>query len=174
MPKLNGTHLPERLAERLADLKAGKEVAARDIKALLSDRQIAAMDAAWEEQQVLRKGKRARTKKEEEELGWKSKRQIHIEAYESAAKEADDGVLDETERQQKKAEIRQMRLYMDTLNAALNAGKEKEVAENLANNALTQAGLQRMDALQRQIERIENRRTLERHIWLTQDGKTSD
>jgi hypothetical protein len=33
MPKLNGTHLPERLTSRLADLKSGKEVAARDIKA---------------------------------------------------------------------------------------------------------------------------------------------
>ncbi len=47
MPKLDGTHLPERLAERLADLKADKEVAARDVKALLSDDQIAAMEAAW-------------------------------------------------------------------------------------------------------------------------------
>lgn len=69
MPKLDGTHLPSRLAERLADLKAGKEVAARDIKALLNDEQIAAMDAAWAEQQALRKGKRARTKEEEKELG---------------------------------------------------------------------------------------------------------
>jgi hypothetical protein len=34
MPKLDGTHLPQRLAERLAELKAGKEVAARDVKAL--------------------------------------------------------------------------------------------------------------------------------------------
>jgi hypothetical protein len=52
MPKLNGTHLPSRLAERLADLQAGKEVAARDLKALLNDEQIAAMDAAWAEQQA--------------------------------------------------------------------------------------------------------------------------
>jgi hypothetical protein len=34
MPKLNGTHLPERLASRLADLKSGKEVAARDTKSV--------------------------------------------------------------------------------------------------------------------------------------------
>ena len=52
MPKLNGTHWPERLAERLADLKADKEVAARDIKALLTDEQIAEMEAAWAEQQA--------------------------------------------------------------------------------------------------------------------------
>jgi hypothetical protein len=65
MPRLDGTHLPGRLRERLADLKSGKEVAARDIKALLSDEQIAATDIAWEVQQDLRKKKRARTKEEE-------------------------------------------------------------------------------------------------------------
>jgi hypothetical protein len=145
MPKLDGTHLPQRLAERLADLKADKEVAARDIKALLSDEQIAAMDAAWEEQQALRKVKRARTKEEEQELGWKTKREIYIEAYEKAFDEASDGVLKELERLQLEATKRQMRIYFETLNEALKEGKEKRVAENLANNALTRAGLRRMD-----------------------------
>lgn len=145
MPKLDGTHLPERLAERLADLKADKEVAARDIKALLSDEQIAAMDKAWEEQQALRKVKRARTKDEERELGWKTKREIYIEAYEKAFNEASDGVLKELERLQLEATKRQMRIYFETLNEALKEGKEKRVAENLANNALTRAGLRRMD-----------------------------
>jgi hypothetical protein len=65
MPKLDGTHLPQRLAERLADLKSDKEVAARDVKALLNEEQIEAMDAAWQHQQALRKVKRARTKEEE-------------------------------------------------------------------------------------------------------------
>jgi hypothetical protein len=145
MPKLNGTHLPERLAERLADLKADKEVAARDVKALLSNEQIAAMDAAWEEQQALRKIKRARKKEEERELGWKTKREIYIEAYEKAFNEASDGVLEELERLQLEATKRQMRIYFTTLNEALKEGKEKRVAENLANNALTRAGLRRMD-----------------------------
>ncbi len=58
MPKLDGLQLPQRLAERLADLRAGKEVAARDLKALLTDEQIVEMEAAWEEQQLLRKKKR--------------------------------------------------------------------------------------------------------------------
>jgi hypothetical protein len=145
MPKLDGTHLPERLAERLADLKADKEVAARDVKALLNDEQIAAIDTAWEEQQVLRKVKRARTKEEERELGWKTKREIYIEAYEKAFNEASDGVLEELERLQLEATKRQMRIYFETLSEALKEGKEKRVAENLANNALTRAGLRRMD-----------------------------
>jgi len=145
MPKLDGTHLPQRLAERLADLKAGKEVAARDLKALLNDEQIAEMDAAWAEQQVLRKQKRARTKEEEADLGWKTKREIYIEAYEKALSEASDGVLEELERLQLEATKRQMRIYFATLDEALKEGKEKRVAENLANNALTRAGLRRMD-----------------------------
>ena len=145
MPKLDGTHLPERLAERLADLKTDKEVAARDVKALLNDEQIAEMDAAWKEQQALRKVKRARTKEEERELGWKTKRENYIEAYEKALSEASDGVLEELERLQLEATKRQMRIYFGTLDEALKEGKEKRVAENLANNALTRAGLRRMD-----------------------------
>ena len=145
MPKLDGTHLPQRLAERLADLKGDKEVAARDIKALLSEEQIAAMDKAWTEQQELRKVKRARTKEEEQELGWKTKREIYIEAYENAFNEASDGVLEEFERLQLEATKRQMRIYFEKLNEALKEGKEKRVAQNLANNALIQAGLRRMD-----------------------------
>ena len=148
MPKLDGTHLPQRLRERLADLRAGKEVAARDIKALLNDEQIEAMDAAWREQQELRKGKRARTKEEERALGWKSKREIHIEVYEQAVTAADDGLLQELDRLQMEATKRQMRIYMDTMAEASTAGKDKTTAENLANNALTRAGLRRMDAQQ--------------------------
>ena len=145
MPKLDGTHLPQRLKERLSDLKAGKEVAVRDVKALLSDEQNSAMDMAWAEQQALRKVKRARTKDEERELGWKTKREIYIDAYEKAFKEAKDGVLKEFERLQREAVKRQMRIYFETLNKALKEGKEKHVAENLANNALTRAKLNRLD-----------------------------
>jgi hypothetical protein len=46
MPKLDGTHIFERLSERLEDLRQGKEVAARDLRALLTEEQEAAMDAA--------------------------------------------------------------------------------------------------------------------------------
>lgn len=84
MPKLDGTHLPDRIEQRLADLKAEKEASSRDVRALLNDQQKADMDAAWSDQQELRKKKRARTKEEEKELGWKTKREIYVEAYEKA------------------------------------------------------------------------------------------
>ena len=146
MPKLDGTHLPGRLAEKLADLKSGKEVAARDIKALLNDAQIAAMDAAWAEQQELRKGKRARTKEEEKELGWKTKREIHIEAYERAVAEANEDELGAYEKRIKQAEARSARIYLDAYFAARDEGKEPYQADLAARNDLKRAHLEKVDA----------------------------
>ena len=167
MPKLDGTHLPQRLTERLADLRAGKEVAVRDLRALLNDEQIAEMEAAWEEQQLLRKQKRARTKEEEAALGWKTKRDIHIEAYERAVAAANDGLFEEFERLQLEATKRQMRIYFETMDEAIKDGKQKRVAENLANNALTQAGLRRMDGQKIGTEGLMRR---DKEIWAMEDA----
>lgn len=160
MPKLDGTHLPDRLATRLADLKKDKEVAARDVKALLSDAQVAAMDAAWEEQQALRKVKRARTKEEEKELGWKTKREIYIEAYEKALLEANEDVGDAFEERLENAELRAARIYLDTYFAARDEGKESYQAHLAANNELKRAHLARVDdaqddAMTRRLNQIE-------------------
>lgn len=160
MPKLNGTHLPQRLAERLADLRAGKEVAARDLKVLLNDEQIAAMNAAWGEQQTLRKQKRARTKEEEIELGWKTKREIQIEAYERAIAEADAAILATLEGLKRKAEVRQAKIYLDSYFKATKEGKAPDVARNLANNDLTRAGLKRIDG---QVVGYQSKR--DREVW---------
>lgn len=145
MPKLDGTHLPERLAERLADLRAGVEVAVRDVKALLSDEQIDAMDVAWTEQQMLRKVKRARTKEEEQELGWKTKREIYIEAYERALDESNAKLLEAYEERIEKAEIRAAKIYLDTYFAARDEGKEDYQAHMAANNELKRAHLARVE-----------------------------
>jgi hypothetical protein len=160
MPKLDGTHLPDRLATRLADLKTDKEVAARDVKALLSDAQVAAMDAAWEEQQALRKVKRARTKEEEKELGWKTKREIYIEAYEKALIEANADVGDAYGERLEKAEVRAARIYLDTYFAARDEDKESYQAHLAANNELKRAHLakvetERMNARDKEIREME-------------------
>ena len=145
MPKLDGTHIIERLQGRLEELRSDREVAARDLRALLTEQQVIAMDAAWAEQQQLRKKKRARTKEEEIALGWKSKREIQIAAYERAVDEADSGMIDTIEQLQRKDTVRQARIYMDSYSKAMKEGKTNEVAENLANNDLTRAGLRRVD-----------------------------
>ena len=145
MPKLDGTHIAERLKERIAKLKIGEEVAARDLRALLTDEQTAALDAAKKAQQELKKAKRARTKEEEKALGWKSIREIHIEALEAALKEAEEDEVGAWEKRMRDAEIRQARIYFDTLESEIKAGKELQTAKNKANNDLTRAGLRRMD-----------------------------
>lgn len=145
MPKLDGTHIAERLKGRLEELQQGKEVAARDLRALLTTEQAAAMDAAWAEQQELRKQKRARTKEEEAALGWKSKRDIHIAALESALREAQDAELAAWEKRLHDAEVRQGRVFFDELSKQRDAGVHMQTAKPRANNALTRAGLRRLD-----------------------------
>lgn len=145
MPKIDGTQIAERLKGRLEELQQGKEVAARDLRALLTTEQAAAMDAAWAEQQELRKKKRARTKEEEAALGWKTKRDIHIAALESALREAQDAELAAWEKRLHDAEVRQGRVFFDELGKQLDAGVDMQTAKTRANNALTRAGLRRLD-----------------------------
>ncbi len=160
MPKLDGTQIAHRLRERIKELRQGKEVAARDLRALLTEEQQAAMDAAWSEQQVLRKKKRARSKEEEIALGWKSKREIQIEAYERAITEADDAILETLEKLQHKASVRQARIYLDSYFKATQEGKTADVARNLANNDLTRAGLNRVDG-----RVVRNHSKRDREVW---------
>ena len=145
MPKLNKLQIADRLREKLDDLRRSKEVAARDLRALLTDEQIAAMDAAWAAQQALRKPKRARTKEEEQALGWRSKREIQIEVLEQVVNQADEEVLEALMELQYKAEVRQARIYLDGYSKARAAGKSELEAQSIANNDLTRAGLRRVD-----------------------------
>lgn len=164
MPKLDGTHIADRLRKRLQQLQNGEEVAARDLRALLTDEQLAAIDAAWAEQQRLRKQSRATTPEAQTALGWKSKRDIHIAVLAAALKQAEDKQVDAWAKRQTDAEIRQMRIYMETLGAGLTAGDEMQTAKNKANNALTRAGLNRMDG---QYIQRPNRR--DREMWAIED-----
>ena len=160
MPKLDGTQIEGRLRERLEKLRSGEEVAKREIEALLTDEQVAAMNAAWEAQQALRKQKRARTKEEEIALGWNTKREIQIEAYERAITEADDGMLETLEELQHKASVRQAKIYLDSYFKATKEGKTPDVARKLANNDLTRAGLKRVDG---QVVGYQSKR--DREVW---------
>jgi dTDP-D-glucose 4,6-dehydratase len=71
MPKLDDTHTVSRIKKRLDELEQDIEVSAKDFRAVLTQEQHDAYEGAWEEQQALRKKRRARTKEEERELGWK-------------------------------------------------------------------------------------------------------
>jgi hypothetical protein len=103
------------------------------------------MDAAWAEQQELRKKKRARSKEEEAAFGWKSKRDIHIEALKSALSEAQDAEVAAWEKRLHDAEVRQGRVFFDELSKQVKDGVDMQTAKTRANNALTRSGLKRMD-----------------------------
>ncbi len=148
MPKLDGTHILQRLTERLSQLEAGEEIAAKKIRSLLTPVQQQELEDLWEEQQTLRKAKRARTEAEEKALGWKTKREVRIEVFERALATAWEGIDIEFERLQERATIRQAKIYFDEYNKATAEGKEIPVAKNRANNELTRAGLRRMDGQQ--------------------------
>jgi CheY-like chemotaxis protein len=143
MPKLDNTHIADRLRERLADLKSDKEVAAREIKKLLNKEQLKAVEEEKAKQKILKKQKIARTKEQQKEFGYKSIREIYIEAYEKAIDELDE--VGAWNKKLQDAEVRQMRIYMDSINQSLKDGKTHEQAKNIANNDLTRAGLARMD-----------------------------
>ena len=137
MPKLNITHLPARLKERLDKLERGEEVAIKDIKALLEDEQIERMELAWEEQVKLRKThKRPKTKEEADAIGWKTKLEVRIDAYRQALEETQDGLVSGIRKLQRQREAKAAKIYLD---AYFNAedGTNKESAGNIA---LTRAG----------------------------------
>jgi hypothetical protein len=145
MPKVKNAYLAERIRKRIAELEAGDEVPAKDIRAVLTNEQQAAIDAAWAEQQQLRKGKRARTEQEQQALGWRNKRDIRLLVLRQALKEANAGVLSALQEELKQSEIRQSKIYLRSYFKAIREGKPRNQAENWANNELTRAGLNRLD-----------------------------
>ena len=145
MPKLDDTHTLSRIIKRLEELEQDVEVSAKDFRAVLTQAQHDAYEQAWADQQALRKKKRARTKAEERELGWKSKREVRIETLKAARDDAWDNIEAVWKKKLFDAEVRQGRIYFDSLKKALAEGKDQRSAELFANNELTRAGLRRLD-----------------------------
>ena len=87
------------------------------------------MYAAWAQQQVLRKHKRARTREEEIEFGWKTKREIHIDALSNALHEAELNELAAWQKKAYDAEVRQGRVYFDELKEQTDAGVDTRTAK---------------------------------------------
>ncbi len=120
------------------------------------------MDAAWAEQQALRKIKRARTKEEEQAFGWKTKRDIYIEAYECAVSAASDGLLEAYNERLDKAEVRAAKIYLDAYFAAKDEDKEAYQADLAAKNELKRAHLEKVDAARMN--------TRDQEVWAMEDA----
>ena len=125
------------MGKRIAELEAGEEIAAKDVRALLTDEQMARLDAECKNQEQLRKGQRARTEEQKRALGWKTKREVRLEAFRQALAEANGSMLTTLNELQQKSMVRQTRVYLDTYGAAINEGREKQQAKTMANNALS-------------------------------------
>lgn len=145
MPKLNNLQLAERLRKRIAELEAGEEIAAKDVRALLTDQQHQQLDAAWKNQQALRKQKRATTEEQQKALGWKTKRELRIDAFKQALDELKGNELQTLKDLQYKNKVRQSKIYLDTYFAERDSGATKYAADARANNALIRARLARLD-----------------------------
>lgn len=182
MPKLDALQTADRLRKQLAKLVGGEEVAIRDLRALLTTQQAAAMDAAWQQQQALRKQKRARTEEEQRALGWKTKREIQIEAVTLALCEYDENVLEELEKQLKSKEVRRADIFLREFFSTRKEGKEFWSAWSWANNELVRAGLTRIDGqvTQHLSERDKQVREMEKQIQarirseMTQEEREQD
>ena len=145
MPKLNTEQLMERIQKRIHQLELGEEIAAKDIKALLSAEQQQQLVDALAAQVELKKIQRARTDAEKQALGWKSIREVRLDVLRSALNAANDGLLEDYERRLKEKEVRQANIYLSEYFAARADGKEQYAAQGAANNALTRAALPRVD-----------------------------
>ena len=162
MPKLNITHLPQRLKVRLEKLERGEEVDKKDIKALLDDEQIERMEQAWSKQQALRKiHKPPKTSEEANKIGWKTIREVRIEIYKQAIAEAEGGLLDGIRKLQADSETKAARIFMDAWSKALDEGKSSWSAQSSGNIALTRAGL-------RQGEVVASKH--DKEVWAMEDA----
>ena len=158
MPKLNITHLPERLKERLEKLERGEEVAVKDIKSLLSDEQIKRMNNAWAEQEALRKThKRPKTIEEAEAVGWKTKLEVRIDAYRQALEETQNNLADGIRKLQRQREAKAAKIYLDAYFKAED-GTSKESAGNIA---LTRAGFNKFGA---------NTKKRDKEVWAMENA----
>lgn len=137
----------DRLKKRIVELEAGEEVSVKDIKSLLTDEQVKAIDDAWAAQQQLRNQSRARTEEEQKALGWKTKREVRLDVFRKALEDAKLGLVDAFTKLQRDADIRQAKIYFTAIGKKLDEGKDKPQAKNWANNELTRAGLRRMDGV---------------------------
>jgi len=145
VPELDDTHTSQRLQWRIDELEAGVEIAKRDVNAVLDEQQQQELASELAAMQALKKQSRARTDEQKKAAGWKTIREIRIEVLKRALAQAATTELDAWKKKLHDAEVRGARIYLDAYFAARKAGKTTHSAHTWANNALTRAGLCRLD-----------------------------
>jgi hypothetical protein len=132
MPKLNPTHLPERLKEAIKELEAGIEVEAQKNKTLLNAQQQKELDDAWTKQQALRKQhKPPKTEAEKKKIGWKDKREVRIDIYKKALAELEEDIFDIHLKQLEREQAKATKAYLKGYFGATD-GQDKDSAGKIA------------------------------------------
>lgn len=132
MPKLNQTHLPNRLKEVIDRLERGEEVEAKKNKTLLNAKQEQELEDAWNEQQALRnKHKPPKSEEEKKKIGWKDKREVRIEIYKQALAELEEDIFDIHLKQLAKEQAKAMKAYLKGYFGAAD-GQDKDSAGKIA------------------------------------------
>jgi hypothetical protein len=141
MPKLNNTHLPERIQEHIAKMERGEEVEAKKDKTLLNEQQQKELKEALAHQQQLKKThKRPKTQEEKDAIGWKEIRDVRLGIYKQALEELSANVVDDIKELQRQREAKAARVFMDAWSKAGKEGKVGNSALSAGNIALTRAG----------------------------------
>jgi hypothetical protein len=141
MPKLNNTHLPERIQEHIAKMERGEEVEAKKDKTLLNEQQQKELKEALTKQQQLKKThKRPKTQEEKDGIGWKEIRDVRLGIYKQALEELSANVVDDIKELQRQREAKAARVFMDAWSKAGKEGKVGNSALSAGNIALTRAG----------------------------------
>lgn len=141
MPKLNNTHLPERIQEHIAKMERGEEVEAKKDKTLLNEQQQKELKEALAHQQQLKKThKRPKTQEEKVAIGWKEIREVRLRIYKQALEELNANVVDDIQNLQKQRETQAAKIFMEAWSKAGKEGKVGNSAVSTGNIALTRAG----------------------------------
>lgn len=148
MPKINATHLTERLQDHIAKMERGKEVEAKKDKTLLSNEWQQALKDALQAQKALKKShKRPKTQAEKDALGWKEIREVRLEIYRQALGELKDDMHLHIRKLQQQREAKAARVFMDAWSQAGKDGKDSLAAKVASNIALTRAGFGRPQSM---------------------------
>lgn len=140
MPKINNTHIAERIAEHIERMERGLEVEAKKDKTLLTETQQHALKKVLEHQRELKKiNKRPKTQAEKYAMGWKEIRDMRLEFYKQTLEELKANAVDDVKKLQKLREAKANRVFMDAWSKASADGKERYSAISAGNIALTRA-----------------------------------
>ena len=141
MPKLNNTHLPQRIQEHIEKMERGEEVEAKKDKTLLNlTHQQLLKDVLAHQQQLKKSHKRPKTQEEKDMIGWKEIREVRLDIYRQALNELNKNAVTDIRELQRQREAKANRVYMDAWSKAIKEGKRDTSAESVGNIALTRAG----------------------------------